>query len=267
MASDSGPGIADVERAMQDGYTTGKGLGLGLPGARRLVDEFELQTALGSGTRSGSSCGRVPDRSAATWPVQLELGVAERALPGQQRSGDRAVLAVYDGGALVAAIDGLGHGGEAADCRRAAAALMAERPDEEPKRLIEACHAALARTRGAVMTLAWFDLVAGRMSWTGVGNVEGRLVRAPAGPRAPTQGAFTLGGVVGYNLPAIRVTEHGPANGDVIVLATDGIGSGFAQAIAAAGPAQEIADRILADHGRPSDDALVVVVRYRPTLD
>ena len=50
VASDEGPGIADVELAMRDGYTTGNGLGLGLPGARRLVDEFELQTALGSGT-------------------------------------------------------------------------------------------------------------------------------------------------------------------------------------------------------------------------
>ena len=50
VASDKGPGIADLELAMQDGYTTGKGLGLGLPGARRLVDEFELRTALGSGT-------------------------------------------------------------------------------------------------------------------------------------------------------------------------------------------------------------------------
>jgi serine/threonine-protein kinase RsbT len=50
LASDEGPGIADLELAMQDGYTTGKGLGLGLPGARRLVDEFELQTAVGSGT-------------------------------------------------------------------------------------------------------------------------------------------------------------------------------------------------------------------------
>jgi len=50
VASDEGPGIADLELAMQDGYTTGKGLGLGLPGARRLVDEFELQTAVGSGT-------------------------------------------------------------------------------------------------------------------------------------------------------------------------------------------------------------------------
>jgi len=51
VASDAGPGIADVELAMQDGYTTGNGLGLGLPGTRRLVDEFELDTAPGAGTR------------------------------------------------------------------------------------------------------------------------------------------------------------------------------------------------------------------------
>ena len=50
LASDEGPGIADVELAMQDGYTTGNGLGLGLPGTRRLVDDFELQTTPGAGT-------------------------------------------------------------------------------------------------------------------------------------------------------------------------------------------------------------------------
>jgi serine/threonine-protein kinase RsbT len=50
VASDEGPGIADVERAMQDGYTTGNGLGLGLPGTRRLVDDFHLDTTPGVGT-------------------------------------------------------------------------------------------------------------------------------------------------------------------------------------------------------------------------
>ena len=50
LASDEGPGISDVELAMQDGYTTGNGLGLGLPGTRRLVDDFELQTTPGAGT-------------------------------------------------------------------------------------------------------------------------------------------------------------------------------------------------------------------------
>ena len=51
VAVDKGPGIDDVERALTDGFTTGGGLGLGLPGARRLVDEFDIQTAPGEGTR------------------------------------------------------------------------------------------------------------------------------------------------------------------------------------------------------------------------
>ena len=50
-ATDEGPGIVNVELAMQDGYTTGNGLGLGLPGTRRLVDDFELDTTPGAGTR------------------------------------------------------------------------------------------------------------------------------------------------------------------------------------------------------------------------
>jgi serine/threonine-protein kinase RsbT len=48
---DEGPGIADLDLALTDGFTTGRGLGLGLSGARRLVDEFEIQTAVGVGTR------------------------------------------------------------------------------------------------------------------------------------------------------------------------------------------------------------------------
>lgn len=47
---DKGPGIKDVDQAMQDGYSTGKSLGLGLPGARRLVSEFEIKSIVGKGT-------------------------------------------------------------------------------------------------------------------------------------------------------------------------------------------------------------------------
>jgi serine/threonine-protein kinase RsbT len=50
VARDDGPGIEDVDLAMQDGYTSGGGLGLGLPGARRLVDEFDIETAPSAGT-------------------------------------------------------------------------------------------------------------------------------------------------------------------------------------------------------------------------
>jgi serine/threonine-protein kinase RsbT len=47
---DSGPGMTDVEQAMQEGYTTGDGLGMGLPGAKRLMDEFEIASEIGTGT-------------------------------------------------------------------------------------------------------------------------------------------------------------------------------------------------------------------------
>jgi len=51
VAEDHGPGIRDVPRALQDGYSTSGGLGLGLPGARRLMDEFEVVSVVGEGTR------------------------------------------------------------------------------------------------------------------------------------------------------------------------------------------------------------------------
>ncbi|TPE42921.1 anti-sigma regulatory factor [Pontibacter mangrovi] len=47
---DEGPGIADVQQAMRDGFSTGKSLGLGLPGAKRLVNEFDIKSTLGAGT-------------------------------------------------------------------------------------------------------------------------------------------------------------------------------------------------------------------------
>ena len=50
VARDEGPGIADVEQAMRDGFSTGNSLGLGLPGAKRLMDEFEIDSTVGKGT-------------------------------------------------------------------------------------------------------------------------------------------------------------------------------------------------------------------------
>lgn len=50
VAQDEGPGIANIEQALQDGFSTGQSLGLGLPGAKRLMDEFEIVSAVGQGT-------------------------------------------------------------------------------------------------------------------------------------------------------------------------------------------------------------------------
>ena len=198
------------------------------------------------------------------WPTALERGEAGQALAGETRSGDLAVFAPYDGGALVAAIDGLGHGPAAADAAEAAAVILREHPAEAPEPLLKRCHRALRSTRGVVATLAWFDLATRGLTWTGVGNVEGRLVRADRGRGDSDDSPTLFGGVLGWSLPGVRVVRTELAPGDCLVMATDGVAADFGSSLMPGVPAPEQARRVLASHARGSDDALVVAVRYMP---
>jgi negative regulator of sigma-B (phosphoserine phosphatase) len=198
----------------------------------------------------------------ASWPLVLERGVAELAHEGEERSGDVAVFAPSERGGLVAVIDGLGHGDAAADAAEAAADVLTKQVDRPPQELLELCHAELRRTRGAVMTLAWFDLERRTMEWTGVGNVEARFVRAGDSGEARHASPVVLGGVVGYNLPQVRMGTIPLEPGDAVVMATDGVKADFSVSLASGVPAQELAERVLERHGKGNDDALAVVVRY-----
>jgi serine phosphatase RsbU (regulator of sigma subunit) len=190
----------------------------------------------------------------------VECGAAGFALEGNE-SGDVHVVAGFPGGVLLAVIDGLGHGPEAATAANAAARILQAFASEPIDALLERCHEGLRRTRGAVVSLASFDAASSAMTWSGVGNVEGFLVRADAGA-APRRETITLrGGIVGYQLPSLRVSAVQVSHGDMLVLATDGLRSGFADRLPAGSP-QEIADALLARHARRSDDALVLVARY-----
>jgi negative regulator of sigma-B (phosphoserine phosphatase) len=203
------------------------------------------------------------------WPPALEFGCAGAAIEGEERSGDLAVFATYPGGALVAVIDGLGHGPQAADAAEAAAKILRAHPDEAPQQLFERCHRALRKTRGVVMTLAWFDVAEQRLRWVGVGNVEARLLRAAGGgPDARTSSPpspLVLGGVVGYQLPsAIRAGSVALEPGDAVAFATDGVTADYSAVLDPALSPQAQAERVLRAHGKGSDDALAVVVRWRP---
>jgi negative regulator of sigma-B (phosphoserine phosphatase) len=196
------------------------------------------------------------------WPLVLERGVAGLAHEGEGRSGDLAVFVPTAAGGLVAVIDGLGHGDAAADASEAAAAIIEAHADEEPQRLLDRCHQALRRTRGAVMTLAWFDLEGRTMAWTGVGNVEARLIRAGDRLDARHDSPVVLGGVVGYNLPQVRLGTVSLEPGDSVVIATDGIAADYSVSLEGGISAQQLAERVLQRHGKGTDDALAAAVRY-----
>jgi negative regulator of sigma-B (phosphoserine phosphatase) len=206
--------------------------------------------------------------SAPDWPAALEVGVAEETHAGEARSGDLVVLAPFDEGALVAVVDGLGHGDAAADAAEVAAGIIRAHAAEAPQALFERCHAGLRRTRGAVMTLVWFVLTGvPRVRWVGVGNVEARLLRAsqPPGPRGSgIPGPLVLGGVVGHQLPRlIRASEVELEPGDAVAFATDGVTADYSVVLDPRLDAQAQAERILRAHGKGSDDALAAVVRWR----
>jgi negative regulator of sigma-B (phosphoserine phosphatase) len=196
------------------------------------------------------------------WPAVLERGLAGLPHEGEGRSGDLAVFAPFPGGGLVAVIDGLGHGDPAADAAEAASGILQAHSDLPPQDLLERCHEELRQTRGAVMTLAWFDLHDHSLRWTGVGNVEARFVRAGDGPDARFDSPVVLGGVVGYNLPQVRVSTIPLEPGDAVVFATDGVAADFSVSLEPGVTAQELAQRVLERHGKGTDDALSAVVRY-----
>ena len=198
----------------------------------------------------------------ADWPAELERGVAGRAITGESRSGDLAVFAGFPGGGLVAVVDGLGHGDEAADASAIAAGVIHEHAAAPAEDLLARCHQALRKSRGVVMTLAWFRIDEMTLAWAGVGNVEARLVRGAAAFGDRHDSALVLGGVVGYNLPAVRPAVMDLLPGDAVAFATDGIEADYSNSLTPNLPAQRLAERILARHSKGTDDALAVVVRF-----
>jgi phosphoserine phosphatase RsbX len=192
----------------------------------------------------------------------IEWGIATRCRLGEAMSGDLAVVSRLPQGALVAGIDGVGHGSEAARAARTAAAAIREDPDDDLVRLVQRCHSALRGTRGAAISLALVSTSGSRMTWLGVGNVEGRVLSGDPGATRQKSSLALGRGVLGHELPAMQAAAITMRPGDVLLLATDGVDPRFADSLELSGSSQTISDRILSDHWRPSDDALVIVVRY-----
>jgi negative regulator of sigma-B (phosphoserine phosphatase) len=192
----------------------------------------------------------------------LDWSVAARPMPGQSVSGDLHLVKRFDRRVLVAVIDGVGHGDEAAAAARAAADILENHPGETTISLFKRCHEALLKTRGVVLTVAILDTVENTMTWLGVGNVEGRLLRADAGASHPRESVLLRGGLVGYQIPALQASVIPVAAGDLLILATDGVNAAFEEGINLNESPKQIADRILSRHFKGNDDALALVARY-----
>jgi hypothetical protein len=191
----------------------------------------------------------------------FEWSVSSLTHRGETDSGDKCVVEAFDGGALVAVIDALGHGGEAAQAAEVAVGTLKRYAHEAPVALVERCHAKMHGTRGAAVSLASFDWRRRTMAWLGIGNVAGVIMHAdPVAVRRATS-LVVRGGVVGDHLPELQITVLPLAAETTLVMATDGVRDHFTEILPATLEPQRLAERILDDYARHDDDATVLVFR------
>lgn len=198
--------------------------------------------------------------------LRASHAIASRPFPGETVSGDRAL--VVDGGAgsepvsrlLVALIDGAGHGPAAARAAGAAEAYLREHLAEEIVPALDGVHTVLRGTRGAVAAVARLDLERGDLAYGGVGNVEGRLLRADGRDAR----LISYRGLLGATLPRVRTFTQTVTAGDLLVLHSDGVSASWDPARYPglhAEPPAVVAGIVLRDWGRHTDDATVLVLR------
>ena len=259
---DAGPGIRDVDRALTDGYTTRGSLGYGLGTVNRLMDELDI-----SGGREGRgthlTCRRwVRSQKVATSGCPLSFGAATRRHPKMDLNGDAFVIRKWDQSALVAVIDGLGHGQFAHRAAEKAREFVEGHCDRPLPDIFRGAGHNCRATRGVVMAVARFDWGEARLTYAGIGNIEVRVI----GPTTPMRFPIRRG-IVGLNAPAAPVSAHDWDPDWSMVLHTDGLTTKWRWEDldnVAEDSAMAISQALVHRFAKVSDDATAAVVKGNP---
>lgn len=217
LGLDQGPGMVDVARCMQDGYSTAASPGTGLGAISRLASTFEIYSAPKLGT-AVLALMLPKSREPAPDDGRLMCRGVRVPAPNETESGDDWSFVPTPHGIRVLLADGLGHGPEAAKAAREAVRIFNERSQLSIPEMLMAAHHALASTRGAAAACAEIDLDAGLVNFAGVGNVAGMLAGLGEFRSMVTQNG-TLGGKVG----TIHPFTYPWRKGGCLVLHTDGL--------------------------------------------
>lgn len=255
---DDGPGIANFEQALTDGYSTAGSLGTGLGAVNRLMDDLQCDAAPSGGARI--VCRRWLYPAPHSLPNRrLDLGVATRAFRMMRENGDAFIVRQWGGRALAGVIDGLGHGQLAQRAAQTARHYIEQHFHQPLPELFRGVGRACLATRGVVMALASFDLERQRFALANVGNIVVRVI----GSSMPIN-AVVRRGVLGLNAPAPVVTEHPWEPESIVIMHSDGFRTHWDWndfLHLAKEPAGAVAQQLLRALGKEDDDATCVVIR------
>jgi anti-sigma regulatory factor (Ser/Thr protein kinase) len=262
VALDKGPGMADVDACLVDGYSTAGSPGTGLGAVRRISTQFDCYSRAGTGAAVLSRIA--PARARRPSGRSLTVSGVSVALPGETMCGDDWTVHFAPHAATVVVGDGLGHGPAAAEAATTATAVAAAHRDRGPAELMALMHDALRHTRGAAVAVACVEHEAGRVRYCGVGNISASIF---AGDRS--RHLVSQNGTVGRSTLRIQQFTYEWPAAPLLVVHSDGITARWRlpdyPGLASRHPSL-IAGVLYRDCLRGRDDATVVVVQGQSTV-
>lgn len=261
VSMDHGPGMADVETCLRDGFSTGATPGTGLGAARRLADHFSIFSVPGQGTVIAARVGQRGAGGRELPPEASTFAIAGIALaaPGETVCGDAWQCRVDHGRASIIVADGLGHGPVAAEASDAALRVFDKLPGRRPAEVLDQAHAAMRSTRGAAVSIFELDADAGRLVFAGAGNITGRIISG-----VKDQSLLSQNGTLGLQIRKLQdISQDWPSHA-IVVMHSDGLITRWdlndTPALLRHDPLL-IAGWLICHHLRGRDDATVVVAR------
>lgn len=216
LAIDRGPGMRDVARCMEDGYSTkAGGAGTGLGAIRRLADTFDIHSVPDLGTAVLARFREGPPES-----LPMDVGALSLPYPGEAVCGDAWEVELNIESCSFAVIDGLGHGVDAAAAAREAVRVLADPRQRTVEQLLEIAHGALRPTRGAAMAIAEVHPASRHIRYGGVGNIVGATATATDLKRM-----VSLDGTVGHETRSIKTFDYPLEAGQLLIMHSDGLRS------------------------------------------
>jgi anti-sigma regulatory factor (Ser/Thr protein kinase) len=258
LSLDSGPGMANPARVLEDGYSTTGSPGTGLGAVVRTATEFDFFTQQGKGTAVVARILR--HRPRGSFSPDPAIGVVHRAKPDEEISGDAWIVRSFSGGWLCAVADGLGHGLIAAEAAGPIIeTLRMSRNMTRPIELLEAAHVVAKPTRGAAFGVAVTDREDSMVRFAGIGNIAAVVLDSDR-----RRQLVSYDGILGHGYRKVVEIANAWSPQATLVLNSDGISTHWDinpyPGLLARDPSL-IAGVIFRDFTRGRDDATVVVVK------
>jgi len=253
LALDRGPGIANLDEALRDGFSTRGSPGSGLGAIARQSDLYDIHSIAGIGT---AILARV---SAHDGRNGIEVGGVCVPKPGQEVCGDGWAIAGEADRIRVLLTDGLGHGPLASEASIRAREVFLDRPRLDLVDLVGLMHGTLRATRGAALAVADVDPGRGIVQFAGVGNIAAVVLAG-----GESRSMVSMHGTVGHDLRKIQQFEYPWPAGGLLVMNSDGLASSWSfdryPGLDRRAPSL-IAAILYRDFQRGRDDTTVVVMR------